>query len=358
MNLDEKALTAAVRVWIDAEPGPDDRSERDAMAAAILAYEAAKPAQASEAVTREMIDAAFRALPPDAHGTIAEGEMERILLRALALSPAPADPRPEQVEAVAVKPLEWSKTYESDTLSRVYTIFGWGRVWTHHEANGEWFWSLDGIASGTEQAEADAKKMLWLTYEARIRSALVPAPATAPAPAEMVDWPEPKVLNPDIPAPTGVPYIDSLIHQLLDAQQDINLEANERMSQPLCDASALIEEVERALRKAAALAAPASAKVEAEGETRVGAAHKIAMAIRDMERGNLAAVHYNGQTWRPDKPLTIGQTGKTAEGVEVVVVPREPTQAMFAAFEDEDGAGTDDFARAYRAMTSPEALGE
>lgn len=64
-----------------------------------------------------------------------------------------------------------------------------------------------------------------------------------------IDWPEPKVTNPDIPAPTGVPYIDSLLHRILDAQQDINLEANSRMSQSLCDASALIDEVEIAIRK-------------------------------------------------------------------------------------------------------------
>ncbi len=35
-------------------------------------------------------------------------------------------------------------------------------------------------------------------------------------------------------------------------------------------------------------------------------------------------------------PLTIGQTGKTAEGVEVVVVPREPTEAMIEAGLDYD----------------------
>ncbi|MDO1582395.1 hypothetical protein [Rhizobium oryzicola] len=43
--------------------------------------------------------------------------------------------------------------------------------------------------------------------------------------------------------------IDDLIEHLLDAQQDINLSANETMSQPLCDASALIDEVEKMLRR-------------------------------------------------------------------------------------------------------------
>ena len=42
--------------------------------------------------------------------------------------------------------------------------------------------------------------------------------------------------------------IDDLIERLLDAQQDINLSANETMNQQLCDASALIDEVEKMLR--------------------------------------------------------------------------------------------------------------
>lgn len=68
-----------------------------------------------------------------------------------------------------------------------------------------------------------------------------------------VEWPEPKVTNPDIAAPTGVPYIDCLLHRLLDAQQDINFVANCEMSQSLCDASALISEVETAIRKLASV---------------------------------------------------------------------------------------------------------
>lgn len=41
-----------------------------------------------------------------------------------------------------------------------------------------------------------------------------------------------------------------LIERLLDAQQDINLAANETMSQPFADASALIDEIEPILRRA------------------------------------------------------------------------------------------------------------
>jgi hypothetical protein len=68
-------------------------------------------------------------------------------------------------------------------------------------------------------------------------------------------WPEPKVLNPDIANPTGIPYIDCLIDRLLDAQQDINLAANEFMDQPLCGASELLEEIELCIRRLALTAA-------------------------------------------------------------------------------------------------------
>lgn len=88
-------------------------------------------------------------------------------------------------------------------------------------------------------------------YDA-ILSALTTEPAAPEGRKEAVAWPEPKVTNPDIANPTGVPYLDCLIHRLLDAQQDINLAANERMDQSLCDASSLIDEVETCIRRLAA----------------------------------------------------------------------------------------------------------
>ena len=86
-----------------------------------------------------------------------------------------------------------------------------------------------------------------------MRAALEAALPFLPAQAAPVQqpWPEPVVTNPDIPSPTGVPYIDSLLHRVLDAQQDINLAANEQMSQPLCDASVLLDEVEQTIRRMA-----------------------------------------------------------------------------------------------------------
>lgn len=83
-----------------------------------------------------------------------------------------------------VKPLEFRKPPEGDFLSRVETILGTARVWTHHEANGMWFWKLGDIASGTEANEAACKTMLWLTYQDRILSTL----SASPSVAEPVAW--------------------------------------------------------------------------------------------------------------------------------------------------------------------------
>ncbi|WP_143748402.1 Lar family restriction alleviation protein [Mesorhizobium carmichaelinearum] len=82
-------------------------------------------------------------------------------------------------------------------------------------------------------------------------------------PVKAISWPEPKIANPDIPNPTGVPYIDCLLHRLLDAQQDINLAANERMDQSLCDASALIDETQTAILAALS---PVAAPLQEVGE--------------------------------------------------------------------------------------------
>lgn len=85
---------------------------------------------------------------------------------------------------VVVKPLEFRKPPEDDFLSRVETILGTARVWTHHEANGMWFWKLGDIASGTEANEAACKTMLWLTYQDRILSTL----AASLSAGEPVAW--------------------------------------------------------------------------------------------------------------------------------------------------------------------------
>lgn len=71
-----------------------------------------------------------------------------------------------------VAPLQYVKPYGSEFLTKAETIVGEACVWSHHEANGAWFWKLGTIASGTEASEADCKKMLWATYEHRIRTAL------------------------------------------------------------------------------------------------------------------------------------------------------------------------------------------
>lgn len=44
-----------------------------------IAKEVAHPPQPSVSITEAAVDAAYKALPPDAHGTIGSGEMERVL---------------------------------------------------------------------------------------------------------------------------------------------------------------------------------------------------------------------------------------------------------------------------------------
>jgi hypothetical protein len=74
-----------------------------------------------------------------------------------------------------VRELSWFKPDSRNTLSRAETAFGVYRVWTHHEANGRWFWSLDGYEkrSGDVASEAEGFSAAQADYERRIRSELV-----------------------------------------------------------------------------------------------------------------------------------------------------------------------------------------
>ena len=78
----------------------------------------------------------------------------------------------------AVKKLAWIRPPLSDTLSRCDTDFGTYRTWTHDEANGKWFWSVEGgwnEANGEAPNEEAAKAAAQAGYEARILSALEPS---------------------------------------------------------------------------------------------------------------------------------------------------------------------------------------
>ncbi|MGI8390499.1 hypothetical protein [Brucella anthropi] len=77
-----------------------------------------------------------------------------------------------------VKKLAWIRPPLSDTLSRCDTDFGTYRTWTHDEANGKWFWSVEGgwnEANGEAPNEEAAKAAAQADYDARILSALEPS---------------------------------------------------------------------------------------------------------------------------------------------------------------------------------------
>ncbi|PQA71667.1 hypothetical protein [Brucella oryzae] len=81
---------------------------------------------------------------------------------------------------VGVKKLAWIRPPLSDTLSRCDTDFGTYRTWTHDEANGKWFWSVEGgwnEANGEALNEEAAKAAAQADYSARILSALEPSAA-------------------------------------------------------------------------------------------------------------------------------------------------------------------------------------
>lgn len=78
----------------------------------------------------------------------------------------------------AVKKLAWIRPPLSDTLSRCDTDFGTYRTWTYDEANGKWFWSVEGgwnEANGEAPNEEAAKAAAQADFEARILSALEPS---------------------------------------------------------------------------------------------------------------------------------------------------------------------------------------
>ncbi len=84
------------------------------------------------------------------------------------------------LQGVKVKALNWVKPPLSETLSRCETEFGTYRTWTHDEANGKWFWSVEGgynEVGGSAKDEASAKAAAQADYSSRILSAIEPAPS-------------------------------------------------------------------------------------------------------------------------------------------------------------------------------------
>ena len=75
-----------------------------------------------------------------------------------------------------VKALEWYKPLGNSTLSRADTILGSYRVWTHFEANGEWFWDGGNGHENAATSEGGAKAAAQSDFETRILSALISSP--------------------------------------------------------------------------------------------------------------------------------------------------------------------------------------
>lgn len=81
--------------------------------------------------------------------------------------------RSKPVASGVVKPLEWKQHTEG--VWRAETLIGDYRVWTHHEADGSWFWNLSGgtITRSDKCASDEAgKAAAEADYRNRIMSAL------------------------------------------------------------------------------------------------------------------------------------------------------------------------------------------
>lgn len=184
MQIDEKALEDASRAYCevirlnyDGLPAQLAAARDEAMRAAILAYEAAKPATASEAVAlrdriADLIDetAEVRGEHPSDHAVLQNAD--EIADAILKLHPTPAiEPRPE---AVAVKALEW-REFDKHLIARAEPVGVYAVLCSEgFEArlSGEWLGRFGSYQAARTACQSD--------YEARIRSALA-TPAPAPA---------------------------------------------------------------------------------------------------------------------------------------------------------------------------------
>lgn len=80
-------------------------------------------------------------------------------------------------ELFAVKQLEWATPHGSMTLQRAETCIGTYRSWTHHEAEGKWFWELADLGGRTVHggeglSEAEVQGAAQSDFATRIRSAI------------------------------------------------------------------------------------------------------------------------------------------------------------------------------------------
>lgn len=119
-------------------------------------------------VTKEMIEAGLRitlsSVNMPAGECLHETDVREILEAALSRSAEAGKP--------VVKGLEWYRPLGNSSLSRADTILGIYRVWTHFEANGEWFWDGGNGHETAATSEEAAKAAAQSDFETRILSAL------------------------------------------------------------------------------------------------------------------------------------------------------------------------------------------
>lgn len=137
------------------------------------------------------------------------------------------DEKPTKAEATSawnlrsvptpVKPVEWKQHTEG--VWRSETLIGDYRVWTHHEADGTWFWNLSGgtITKSDKCVSADAgKAAAEADYRDRILSALLPKAIAPAVTEEMVERAASKLLEMD--TIKGImPYYRKLARAALEA---------------------------------------------------------------------------------------------------------------------------------------------
>lgn len=171
-------LVKRLRSCIFAEPAESQRLR-------LVADEAARALTALEARCAELEKERDRALAVE---QAADSTYRHWRSRAEKAEAELATVRDRIEREPVVKTLEWMCPPLSETLMSASTVVGRYTTWTHHEADGHWFWRLSGDVkiSGEGASETEVQAAAQTDYERRILSALASAPERVEA--EPVAW--------------------------------------------------------------------------------------------------------------------------------------------------------------------------